>query len=195
MKKNRQYRAIESISAKKTEKRIDTDYYIEGYATTFSPYELYEAKDGKPVFESFTRECFENTDMSDIILQFDHQGRVFARQSNGTLIVEPDEHGLFIAADLSKTEASRELFNEIEAGLITKMSWGFMPKEYNYNKKTRTIEHKSVKKIYDVSAVSIPANQDTQINARSFVNGEIDKALRESQKREKLALRIKLELL
>lgn len=190
---DRQYRAMENLGIKQTEKRIETEYYIEGYATTFKPYVLYES-DKEKIFESFTRECFNNTDMSDIILQFDHVGKVFARQSNATLIVEADDHGLFIAADLSKTESARQLYEEIAQGLITKMSWGFRVGEYEYDKKTKTIKHKSVKKIYDVSAVSIPANGDTNINARSFVDGEIEKALKESRERARLQLKIKLEL-
>lgn len=42
--------------------------------------------------------------MSDVILQYDHNGRVFARTTNNTLVVEADDTGLFMAADLSKTE-------------------------------------------------------------------------------------------
>lgn len=193
MTNERQYRVFENLDAKITNKRIESDYYVEGYATTFQPYLLYEAGNEK-VFESFTKECFEKTDMSDIILQFDHAGKVFARKSNGTLIVEPDENGLFIAADLSKTESARQLYEEIAQGLITKMSWGFKLGEYEFDKKTNTIKHKSVKKIYDVSAVSIPANEETSINARSFANGEIEKILKENQERERLKLRIKLEI-
>lgn len=132
--------------------------------------------------------------MSDVIMQFDHAGKVFARQSNGTLIVEPNDEGLFIAADLSKSSAAKELYEEIESGLITKMSWGFRVGDYDYDKKTRTIKHKSVKKIFDVSAVSRPANESTNINARDLVHGVIDKTLKESQERKRLELKILLEL-
>lgn len=61
-------------------------------------------------------------------------------------------------------------------------------------KKTRTIKHKSVKKIFDVSAVSRPANESTNINARDLVHGVIDKTLKESQERKRLELKILLEL-
>lgn len=170
-------------------------YKVEGYATTFEPYVLWEDEDGA-VYESFTAECFKNCDMSDVIFQFNHEGRVFARQSNGTLQLDVDEHGLHVVADLGSTEASRAMFEDIASGLVTKMSWGFLPKDYSYNRKTRTIEHRSVKKIFDVSAVSIPANNDTQIEARSFVDGEISKAAQElreqEQKRKALELKIKL---
>lgn len=170
-------------------------YKVSGYATTFEPYVLYE-DEGGPIYESFSAECFKDCDMSDVIFQYNHEGRVFARQSNGTLKLIVDEHGLKVEADLSKTTQSRELWEEINAGLTTKMSWGFMPGNYYYERKTRTIVHTSVKKIFDVSAVSIPANNDTEISARSFADGEISKALKEVQEREiiktKLALRLKL---
>lgn len=178
------------------QKRIESDSYVEGYATTFKPYVLYE-DEGGPVYESFTAECFKNCDMSDIIMQYDHCGKVLARQRNNTLIVEVDEEGLFICADLSKSEASRALYEEISNGLIDRMSWGFIPGEYHYDKKTRTIVHTSVKKIFDVSAVSIPANENTNIGIRSYVDGEIERIAQELREREdakaKLLLKLKLE--
>lgn len=144
----------------------------------------------------FLPEAFNDCDMSDIIMQYDHTGKVYARKSNGTLIVEPNEYGLHICADLSKSEAARELYNEIKNGLITKMSWSFISGESYYDESRRTIIHKKISKIYDVSAVSIPANDDTEINARNFVDGEIDKVTQELRKRakQKLLLKIKLEV-
>lgn len=190
---NRQYRVIDFAIKEIKEKRIDSDYYVEGYATTFEPYILFEDDDG-PIYEHFEKGAFLNTDMSDVIFQYNHEGKVYARQSNSTLIVECDDHGLFIAADLSSTEASRQMYDEIQSGLVTKMSWGFRVGEYEYDKKSRTFIHHSVKKVYDVSAVSIPANNDTNIEARSFANGEIQQALKERQECEKIKLKIKCEL-
>lgn len=182
------------LEVRKTEQE-QKSYRVEGYATTFEPYVLYSDVDGD-IFESFNAECFKECDMSDVIFQFNHDGKVFARQSNGTLQLDVDEHGLHVIADLSKTESSRQMYEEIESGLVTKMSWGFWPGDYSYNRKTRTIEHRSVKKIFDVSAVSIPANADTEIEARSFVDGEISKVtqeLREQEmKRKTLELKLKL---
>jgi hypothetical protein len=88
-------------------KRIDTQYYVEGYATTFKPYVLYRDYEGNDVYELIERSSLDNADMSDIIFQFDHGGMVYARTSNGSLIVEVDEHGLFVAADLGRTEAAK----------------------------------------------------------------------------------------
>jgi len=112
------------------------------------------------------------------------------------LTVEPDFVGLFICADLSKTSAARSMYEDIQAGNVTKMSWGFMPDydtlEVIEQGNEITLRHHHIKKIYDVSAVSLPANDNTEIQARSFANGVIDKALKEIQKRKNHIKRIKL---
>ena len=196
LKNEMQVRSMQVFAPAAETKRLDSDFYVEGYAARFEPYVLFEDEDG-PIYERFERGCFDNCDMSDIILQFNHQGTVMARQSNDTLIVEVDDTGLFTAADLSKTEAARRLYEEISAGMITKMSWGFFPGTYYYDKESRTIIHKTVKKIFDVSAVSIPANNNTEINARSWADGVIGLATRSEveleERRRKLRLKLKLE--
>ncbi len=193
LKDNMQVRTLQLFNPNAKNKRIESNYYVEGYATTYEPYVLFEDEQG-PVYEQFELGCFRGCDMSDIIFQLNHQGTVMARQTNGSLIVEPDDVGLFTAADLSKTAAARNLYEEIGAGMITKMSWGFILGDYTYDAKTRTIKHHSVKKIFDVSAVSIPANQNTEINARSWVDGVIDLAARSEaeldDRRRKLRLKI-----
>lgn len=196
LKNERQIRALQVFAPATEKKRIDSNYYAEGYATTYEPYVLYELDDG-PVYERFERGCFDGCDMSDIIYQLNHQGTVFARLSNGSLIVEPDQVGLFTAVDLSRTSAARNHYEEISAGMITKMSWGFIVGEYHYEPETRTIVHTKVAKIFDVSGVSIPANQNTEINARSWVDGVIDLAARSEaeleERRRRLRLKIQLQ--
>ena len=194
LKNERQIRSLQMFQPAET-KRIDSSYYVEGYAARFEPYVLYELDDG-PIYERFERGCFDNCDMSDVIFQLNHQGTVMARQSNGSLIVEIDDNGLFTAADLSRTEAARRMYEEISAGMVTKMSWGFITGDYDYDVANRTIVHRSVKKIFDVSAVSIPANQNTEINARSWADGVIDLAARSEaaldERRRKLRLKLSI---
>ena len=196
IKDEMQIRALQVFTPAQAEPRLESDYYVEGYAARYEPYVLYDTPDG-PIYERFERGCFDNCDRSDIIFQLNHQGTVMARQSNGSLIVEPDEVGLFTAADLGRTEAARRLYEEISAGMITKMSWGFILGDYYYDDANRTIVHKTVKKIFDVSAVSIPANQNTEINARSWADGVIDLAARSEaeldERRRKLRLKIFLQ--
>jgi HK97 family phage prohead protease len=192
LKNERQIRALQAFTPVTT-KRIDSDHYAEGYATTFEPYVLWEDEDG-PIYERFERGCFAQCDLSDVIYQLNHQGTVFARQTNGSLIVEPDDVGLFVAVDLSRTAAARAHHEEIEAGMITKMSWGFLVGDYYYDKASRTIVHTAVKKIFDVSGVSIPANQNTEINARSWGDGVIDLAARSEAELEDRRRRLRLKI-
>lgn len=194
---DRQYRALPFSTPPQAEKKnkFDSDCYVEGYATTYEPYVLFD--DGEQiVYEEFLPECFRNCDMSDVIFQFDHCGKVFARMSNNTLTVEPDSNGLFICADLSKTSAARSMHEDIASGLVTKMSWGFLPDyktlEVVEGGNTITIRHHNILKMYDVSAVSIPANNNTDIQARNFANGAIDDFMKEFQKRKNHIRRIKL---
>lgn len=191
--KEREYRKLAQMISISNNKRIDSNYYVEGYAATYEPYILYEDDEG-PVYERFERDCFAGCDMSDVIMQYDHTGSVMARQRNKTLIVEADEHGLFICADLSKSEAARNLYEEISNGLVDRMSWAFIPREFFYDKDTRTLVHKKVKKIFDVSAVSIPANDGTNINARSLIDGEIEKVKQELLERKKKEVLLKMKL-
>lgn len=180
----RQYRSLLSPLAPVStgaEKRFESDFYVEGYASTFNdPYMLYKF-DGIEYWEIIDPDAFRDCDMSDVLFQFNHEGRVFARQSNETLVVEPQLHGLFVAADLGSTTSSRSMYEDIAAGLITRMSWGFMPDwdsiEDVYDEEARTFTstiHR-VERIYDVSSVSLPADPNTEISARSYFDGAIER--------------------
>ena len=196
MKTDREYRnmtmEIRSAEAPDQEERM----IVRGYASTFNePYTLYEDEDWQ-FNEVVDGNAFANTDMSDVIMQYDHEGRVFARISNNTLTVTPDEKGLLIEADLGGTELGRQLYEEIRGGYTNKMSFGFTvdgddiedrKSEDGRTITTRTIT--SVRKLYDVSAVSLPANDATSISVRSLTDGEIERIQAERLEAEKLELR------
>lgn len=157
------------------------DYMVEGYATTFDdPYHLYNTTDRNgndvEVKEVVSRNAFDNTDMSDVIFQYDHEGRVFARLSNKTMALEADEHGLKVRAYLGGTEIGRNLYEEIKGGYTDKMSFGFTVAKdhmsYDGNAYVRSID--AIGKLYDVSAVSLPQNNNTEIvSARKHCDGVI----------------------
>lgn len=193
-KEQAQSRALTLFSSEQAQ-RIESDHYVDGYAALYEPYVLYYDYQNNPVYERFERGCFDECDMSDIIMQYDHEGKVLARNSNGSLVVEADDTGLFFAADLSRTEAARNLYDEVKAGMVTKMSWRFRCGNYYFDKDTRTIVHLTVKKIYDVSAVSIPANDDTEINARAWADGEIAQVARREAELDERRRRLRLKLL
>ena len=196
VKKERKYRALAApLSAVAAAKRIDTEYYVEGYATTFDkPYLLYEFEDGTKYYERVDAHALDGADMSDVIMQYDHEGRVFARQSNKTLILVPDHKGLLVAADLGKTDLARGLYQDIDAGMITKMSWAFTVLKDSYDRATHTRTILKIKKVYDVSAVSIPANGDTEISARNFARRSYEAEKQELLKRRVQLLKIRASL-
>lgn len=199
IKNDREYRSM------KLEAENENEYHVTGYATTFdSPYELWREKD-YILMEQVDHDAFKETDMSDVIMQYDHEGRVYARTSNGSLDLKTDEHGLKVGADLSLTTGSRQLHEDIAAGLINKMSFAFTVLEDEYleeNKDDITIVTRTIKKIgklFDVSAVSLPANDQTVISARNLGDGVISeiraerlKAQEIKEARAKLALRLKI---
>ena len=197
VKSDREYRDMTmEIRSAETEEVEQDKKVVTGYASTFNePYTLYEDEDWR-FDEVVSSRAFDNTDMSDVIMQYDHEGRVFARMSNNTLTVVPDEKGLLIEADLSGTELGRQLFEEIKGGYTNKMSFGFsVDGEEIRDAKTpdgRTITTRtitSVRKLYDVSAVSLPANDATSISVRTLTDGEIERIRAERLEAEALELR------
>ncbi len=203
MKTEREYRAFEvrAENADENEKRV------KGYATTFgTPYTLFEG-DEIEVREVIDPDAFDETDLTDVIMQYNHEGRVFARISNGTLEVRADKpNGLLINAELGGTDLGRQVYDEIKGGYTTKMSMGFTvdrsadvwTREEIDGRTVETRYIKRVKKLYDVSAVSIPANGSTSIEAvsvRALVNGVIDEVKAERLERERVNLeRMRAEL-
>lgn len=196
LNEGRTYRNVQKIEA-----RADDDKkVVTGYATVFSaPYELF-SMGGYRVLEQIDPAAFDDCDMSDVIMQYNHEGRVFARISNGTLTVNPDDTGLAVSADLGGTEIGRGLYEEIAGGYTDKMSFGFRvledKREITENNETgettvlRTIT--KISKLYDVSAVSLPANDATSISARSYGEGVIAELIEESEKREKQKQKIRI---
>lgn len=152
------------------------DFFVEGYASTFDTYELFKFE-GVTYYERILPTAFEGADMRDVIMQYDHTGMVFARKSNSSLVLDVDGHGLHVTADLSRTSDARNLFENIAAGMVKEMSFAFTVAASHFEDdaetSVRVIER--FDRIYDVSAVSIPANPFTDISARAFFNGAIER--------------------
>lgn len=198
IKNDREYRVIQmpemQFRAVPQQEEEEKRYIVEGYATTYDdPYVLF-SYDGIDYKEQISRDALAGADMSDVIFLYNHEGMVYARQSNGTLTLSSDERGLHVLADLGSTEASRAMFESIEAGLVTQMSWAFTISDDEYDEATHTRSIKSVKKVYDVSAVSIPANPSTDISARSYWDGVIEEERRRERERAEKVERIRNKL-
>ena len=181
MKQDREYMNMELRFAQDEERK----YIVEGYASTFEPYVLF-TMDGVDYKEKIMPTAFDGADLSDVVFRVDHEGRVYARTSAGTLELWTDAHGLGQRTDLSRTAAARELFADIEAGNYPKMSFAFTVAEDGdeYDKKTHTRTINRIAKVFDVSPVSFPANPGTElsVSTRDYFDGVI-----EAERAERLA--------
>ena len=204
----REYRNMPVMQIRAGEDGADGgEKIVEGYATKFNvEYELYNFGD-YIVREKIDPHAFDECDMSDVIMQYDHMGRVFARNTNRTLELGIDNIGLHTKADLGGTTLGGQLYEEIKGGYTTKMSFGF---RVGADKREIIEDHENhvitvvrtitkISKLYDVSPVSIPANDATEISARSFCDGVIAeikaerlKALETERKRKALRLRLRI---
>lgn len=201
IKTDREYRNFGLFEKREAQ---EENYNVKGYASTFEPYFLMSI-DGTDCYERIEKTAFDNADFSDVVFLRDHEGRVFARTKNETLKLTVDEHGLLAEADLKSTSASREMFEDIDSGLYSQMSFAFTVADEDIEENedgsiTRVI--KSLRKLYDVSAVSFPANPTTEIgvSARAAFDGEIERRTTERlkaelRKREQEKLKLKLKLM
>jgi len=206
IKSDREYRNFEirAIAPEGEDQRM----VVRGYASTFGNVYVLWSDEGYELREIMDEHAFDDADLSDVIMQYNHEGRVFARVSNGTLHVSPDESGLAIEGDLGGTDIGRQLYQEIAGGYTNKMSVGMKidrtkdvwTREEVDRKIIDTRRINRVSRLYDVSAVSIPANDATSISVRALVDGAIEQIRSERAEAEKrakdikkLQLKIKLE--
>ena len=119
--------------------------------------------------------------MSDVVLQMNHDGFVYARNRNGSLVITSDEHGGHCVADLSGTKQGREdLYEAISNGLIDTMSFGFTIADdgWEWTEDEDGVIHTRITKIsklYDVSPIAgFAANPNTEVSARSLYDAAIE---------------------
>lgn len=192
------------IRAKDTEEKDSDEMIIEGVACVFDkPTVLFE-DEGIEYKEVVDKRALENADISDVIFNYNHGGRVYARTRNDSLHLEVKEDGLHVRVSLNpEDEGHKELYRDIKSGLIDKMSYCYIVSDdgFDYDIETHTRRITSIKKLFDVSAVDIPAYDSTSISARSVLDleksemekleSDILKKKQEQRKRIALAIKIK----
>ena len=156
---------------------------ITGYASKFETW-------SEPIYgwfvEKIARGAFEKTDMSDVIMVFNHDiSGVLARTTSGTLKLTVDEVGLRFEFDSPETTLGNDMLELVRRGDISKCSFKFVVEtdEWRYADDKNKLEYdertvKSIAKLYDVSLVTYPAYKDTEASVREQL---------EQRKREALA--------
>lgn len=179
-------------------------YKVRGYWTVFdSEYELFPRTKYWPAeYEQIDPHALDDADMNDVVFQENHEGSPLARTRNGSLEIGTDEHGAWCIADLGGCQRGRDLYESIVNGLIVEMSFGFVIDKTDDSDGYTTFKddegdwHTTVtriKKVYDVSAVTWPANPATDISEmrkRSYLADviEADRKAVEEQEAEARAL-------
>lgn len=191
-KPNREYRNFIGGVTPIAASNESAEYRVQGRAVVFdTPTVLFECN-GVKYKEVIARGAFDGADLSDVIFNYNHSGKVVARLRNNTLKLAINNDGLDIEADLSGTTEGRALHEEIKGGYIDKMSFSFSVAESAYNVETHTRTITKIKKLYDVSAVDIPAYEETSIAARRFFEEEHPeefKALEQAERRKLLIVK------
>lgn len=187
--KDREYRSFDFNSE-------DEGMMIDGTPILFdTPTVMYE-HDGIKYYEVIERGALVGAKIDDVVLNIDHVGKPAAKTRNGTLTLNVNDRGVDIVADLSKNATGRELFEDIKNGFYDRMSFAFTISDEAYDSETRTRVIKKIDRLYDVSAVTVPAYNQTTLQARSFFDAEVEKERLEKRNKaievEKLKLRLRL---
>ena len=195
------------IRAKEDGEEKSEDMTIEGVACVFdTETTLFEWNDIE-YKEKVDKNAFREADITDVIFNYNHGGRVYARTRNDSLHLEVKEDGLHVLISLNpEDEGHKQLYRDIKSGLIDKMSYAYTVSEESYDIDTHVRTVLKIKKLYDVSAVDFPAYDSTSISARSVLDlekSEMEKLendtlkKKENEQRKKIALitKIKQELI
>ena len=143
---------------------------LRGHAAVFNT--LARMPDGYEAIAptAFTRAL--DGDTSDPRALINHNpSLLLGRRSAGTLRIGQDSQGLEFEIDLGNQTYARDLRESVERGDLRDMSFGFKLGEHDYNRapdgrQIRT--HTSVSQLMDVSPVTYPAYEGTDLQLRSL---------------------------
>lgn len=162
---------------------------VEGYAVVFNA-----ETDLGWFTEEIDRDAFNQTDMSNVYLLFNHdENNVLAGTSNNSLKMNIDDRGLFQTSNIIDTSLGEDVLKLVKNGLINKMSFAFTIANGGEEWIERDgKEHRIIRKIdklFDVSLVTYPAYSQTSAYARSMTDElaeEHKRRVEQSKKMERI---------
>lgn len=140
---------------------------VSGYAAVFGE----ETNIGGMFTEQIQRGAFKDAiGRDDVVFLINHEGLPLARTRSGTLTLEEDERGLYMEASLDAADPDvRSIVPKMKRGDLDKMSFAFVPTRQSWDDSSempkRMIEEAQ---LYDVSIVTTPAYNGTEIGLRSL---------------------------
>lgn len=152
------------------------ELYISGYFSVFdSNYEIWDG-----ATESIAPGAFDGALDDDIRCLINHDTTlVLGRTAAETLTLKTDEKGLWGEVRINqKDQDAMNLYERVKRGDVNQCSFGFdiLNEEYTENEHTGDV-HWTIKsvKLYEVSIVTFPAYEDTEVSARKAEHKEIQK--------------------
>lgn len=136
----------------------------------------------------------ELIDSSNIVFLYNHDyNQVIARanKGKGTLNIDLRDDGVYFDLEVPNTTMGNDLLENIRLGNITQCSFGFnyANEEGAYkDEKIGDVWYRNVYKIgelYDLSAVTYPAYDDTYVNARMQERSKMEDKLKETEEIQK----------
>lgn len=166
MDKNTEYRAAQGFEFRAAEDGKPP--VVAGYAAVFNS----DTVIGDNLWiERILPGAFDDVLDNDVVFLVDHGGQPLARTSSGTLKLTIDERGLFVETELDPSDPDvAALVPKLARGDLSKMSFAFRVGVEKWDDRpdvpVRTIE--KIERLRDVSVVTFPAYNDTDIALRSL---------------------------
>lgn len=163
---------------------------ITGYAAKFDTW-------SEPIYgwfkETIDRGAFGKTDMSDVIMVFNHDiSGILARSTSGTLKLSVDKVGLRFEFEAPETTLGNDMLELVRRGDISKCSFKFVVEtdEWRYADDKNGLDYdertvKAISRLYDVSLVTYPAYKDTEASVREHLEQRKKEALESQENRSK----------
>ena len=137
---------------------------VTGLALRFNEPTVLFSAGGIDYLEVIDPRALDNCDMSDVVLTRNHNNdRLLARTKNGTLQLSVTAEGLEFTAELADTQLGEDTFKLIKRGDIDGCSFGGYVEEESYNVETHTRTILKMSSLFDISAVTFPAYESTNV--------------------------------
>lgn len=184
---DREFRPAASVEVRAGE---DGSVRVSGYASIYGEETDIGGMFREEIAPGAFRSALQRND--DVVFLVNHDGLPLARTRSGTLKLVEDERGLRIDAELDTSDPDvRAIVPKMKRGDMDKMSFAFIPERQSWDDSgvmpKRTIQDL---RLYDVSIVTTPAYNGTEIGLRSL------QAYRQANKSEALRrMRMKTKFL
>lgn len=203
MTQEKEIRSLGKFEVRQIGEGEEKQTHIQGYALTFNT-----ISEDLGFKETISRNALDGTDMSDVVLNFNHDiSKILARNNKsdgiGSLVLTVDDNGLFFDAIPTDTTYARDLIANLESGIIGKCSFAFSldwldpdAQHWEWDDGSKGYDFRTINKIASISDVSIVVFPAYESTSSTLYKRSKDEYMEELAKEKELReLSIDLELL